>query len=179
MWVVRLQRVKRNAISVGSSPTFLQNLWRILSDMAYESRPGQFCYPFVARYSDSLEAVRSGDRIHVGAILCVSVQTAPGEEHTTSCTIGIESFWWRQSGRGLALNTHPPSSAKVKERIELYLYSISGPLWPVLSRKFSSQFIELYQPCIVTQPKAVSTGFLDSSPGLNPYRANVENMVSS
>jgi hypothetical protein len=26
----------------------------------------------------------------------------------------------------------PPSSAKVKERVELYLYSPSGPLWPVL-----------------------------------------------
>ena len=27
---------------------------------------------------------------------------------------------------------HTPSSAEVKERIELYLYSLSGPLWPVL-----------------------------------------------
>jgi hypothetical protein len=26
----------------------------------------------------------------------------------------------------------PPSSAEVKERIELYLYSPSGPSWPVL-----------------------------------------------
>jgi hypothetical protein len=26
----------------------------------------------------------------------------------------------------------PPSSAKVKEKVELYLYSPSGPLWPVL-----------------------------------------------
>jgi hypothetical protein len=30
---------------------------------------------------------------------------------------------------------HPPSSsARVKERVELYLYSPSGPLWPVLGR---------------------------------------------
>ena len=28
----------------------------------------------------------------------------------------------------------PPYSAEVKERIELYLYSLSGPLWPVLGR---------------------------------------------
>jgi hypothetical protein len=28
----------------------------------------------------------------------------------------------------------PPSSAEVKERVELYLYSLSGPLWPVLGR---------------------------------------------
>jgi hypothetical protein len=28
----------------------------------------------------------------------------------------------------------PPSSAEVKERVELYLYSPSGPSWPVLGR---------------------------------------------
>jgi hypothetical protein len=27
---------------------------------------------------------------------------------------------------------HTPSSAVVKERVQLYLYSPSGPLWPVL-----------------------------------------------
>jgi len=33
-------------------------------------------------------------------------------------------------GRGI---NHPlPSSAEVKERVELYLYSPSGPSWPVL-----------------------------------------------
>jgi hypothetical protein len=26
----------------------------------------------------------------------------------------------------------PPSSAKVKERVQLYLYSLSGPSWPVI-----------------------------------------------
>ena len=33
----------------------------------------------------------------------------------------------------MALTTHPhlPSSAEVKERIELYLYSTSGVSWPV------------------------------------------------
>jgi len=35
------------------------------------------------------------------------------------------------SGRGVALNT-PPSSAEVKERVQLYLYSPYGPSWPVL-----------------------------------------------
>jgi hypothetical protein len=35
-------------------------------------------------------------------------------------------------GRGA---NHPPSSsAEVKERVELYLYSSSGPSWPVLGR---------------------------------------------
>ena len=30
------------------------------------------------------------------------------------------------------LTTHPPSSAEVKERVELYICSPSGPSWPVL-----------------------------------------------
>jgi hypothetical protein len=35
-------------------------------------------------------------------------------------------------GRGV---DHPPSSStEVKERVELYLYSPSGPSWPVLGR---------------------------------------------
>ena len=33
-------------------------------------------------------------------------------------------------GRGVDLP--PPTSAKVKERVKLYVYSPSGPLWPVL-----------------------------------------------
>jgi hypothetical protein len=32
---------------------------------------------------------------------------------------------------GIALITHPPSSAEVKEGVELYLCSTSGPSWPV------------------------------------------------
>ena len=36
----------------------------------------------------------------------------------------------KQPGRGV---DHPlPSSAEVKERVELYLYSPSGPSWPAL-----------------------------------------------
>ena len=36
----------------------------------------------------------------------------------------------KRSGRGV---NHPPqSSAEIKERVELYLYSPSGPSWPVL-----------------------------------------------
>jgi len=33
----------------------------------------------------------------------------------------------------LSLVHQPPYSAEVKERVELYLYSTSGPLWPVIS----------------------------------------------
>jgi len=33
---------------------------------------------------------------------------------------------------GSSIDHPPPSSAKVKERVEPYLYSLSGPSWPVL-----------------------------------------------
>ena len=38
----------------------------------------------------------------------------------------------KQPGRGV--DQPPPYGAEVKERVELYLYSTSGPSWPVLGR---------------------------------------------
>jgi hypothetical protein len=38
----------------------------------------------------------------------------------------------KRPGRGV--DHPPPSSARVKERVELYLYSPSGPSWPILGR---------------------------------------------
>jgi hypothetical protein len=38
---------------------------------------------------------------------------------------------------GHGVDHQPPSSAKVKETVELYLYSPSGPSWPVLGRTFA------------------------------------------
>jgi len=60
-----------------------------------------------------------------------TVQTGPGA-HPASCTMGTGSFQGvERPGRGV---DHPPtpSSAEVKERVELYLYSTSGPWCPVL-----------------------------------------------
>ena len=50
---------------------------------------------------------------------------APGD-HLASCTMGTRS--------GLCINHPPPSSAEVKERVELYLCSSCGPSWPLLGR---------------------------------------------
>ena len=59
------------------------------------------------------------------AIFPASVQTRPGA-HPTSCAMGTEySRGVKQLGRGV--NNAPLSSAEVKERVELYLYSISEP----------------------------------------------------
>jgi len=51
--------------------------------------------------------------------------------YPASYTIGTRSFsGLKQLGRGV---DHPlPYSAKIKERVELYLYSPSEPFWPVL-----------------------------------------------
>ena len=60
------------------------------------------------------------------------VQTGPGD-HPASYTVGTGSFpGVNRLGSGL---DHPPlSSVEVKERVELYLYSASGPSWPVLGQ---------------------------------------------
>ena len=48
----------------------------------------------------------------------------------------------KRPGRGV---NHPlPSGAEVKERVELYLYSVSGPSWPVLGRTSPFYFTFLF-----------------------------------
>ena len=57
------------------------------------------------------------------------VSTDPGT-HPASCTMGTRSFpGVKRPVRGVY--SSPPSSAEVKERVQLYLYSPSGPSWPV------------------------------------------------
>ena len=59
--------------------------------------------------------------------------------YPASCTIGTGSSpGVKQPGRGV---DHPPlSSAEVKERVELYLYSPCGPSWPVI--RYTLPYIE-------------------------------------
>ena len=68
----------------------------------------------------------------MGARFSAPVQTGPGA-HPASYTMGTGSFpGVKRPGRGV--DRPPPSSAKVKERVELYLYSTYGPSWPVVRR---------------------------------------------
>jgi hypothetical protein len=73
---------------------------------------------------------RSADRIPVGVRFSAPVSTGPEAYPTpTLCVMGSYPGVKRPT-RGV---DHPhPFSAEVKERVELYLYSISGPSWPVL-----------------------------------------------
>ena len=69
------------------------------------------------RYSDSLRAGLSGDRVPVGARFSTPVQTGPAA-HPASYTMGTVSFAGvKRPGRGV--DQTPPSSAEVKERVEL------------------------------------------------------------
>jgi hypothetical protein len=65
-----------------------------------------------------------------GAKFSAHVQTGPGA-HPASCTMGTASFLGVKAA-GTWRWPSTPSSAEVKERVDLYLYSTSGPSWPVI-----------------------------------------------
>jgi hypothetical protein len=92
-----------------------------------------YCGPgLLSRYSDKLRVGRYGDRIPVGATFSTPVQTGPGA-YPASCKMGTKSFpGMRRSGRGT--DHPPPSKYRGHERVGLYLYSPSGPQWPVIGR---------------------------------------------
>ena len=57
-----------------------------------------------------------------GARFSAPVQTGP-EAHQAPCTVGTGSFPGVKERPGRDADTSPPSSAEVKNRVELYLYS--------------------------------------------------------
>ena len=84
--------------------------------------PGQ-----LSRYSDSLWAGQSGDQILVGMRFSTPTQKGPGV-HYSGYRVSFPGI--KQPGCGV--DHPPPSNAKVKGRVELYLCSPSGPSWPFL-----------------------------------------------
>jgi hypothetical protein len=92
--------------------------WSLIPYTA-KRRPGRHI-----QYSDSLHAERSSDQIPVVEKLSLPVQTSPGA-HLASYTMGpFPRVKW--PGCGVDHPTAP--SVEVKERVELHLYSASGPV---------------------------------------------------
>jgi hypothetical protein len=79
----------------------------------------------ISRYSDSLQAGRSGDRTPMGARYSTHVQTGPRAYPASYKMRTGSSPAVKQPGRGVE---HPPYLLpKVKVKVQLYLYSPSGP----------------------------------------------------
>ena len=92
-----------------------------------------------SRYSDSLRAGRSGDRIPVGGEI---FRTRPDRPWGPPSLLynGYRVF---PGGKAAGAWCWPPtpSSAEIKESVELYLYSTSGPSWPVIGWPLSLPFM--------------------------------------
>ena len=70
------------------------------------------------------------DRIPVGATFSAPVQNGPGA-YPASSTMGTGSFpGVKRAGRGV--DHRLSSSAEVKEKVQLYLYSTHGSSWLVI-----------------------------------------------
>jgi len=93
---------------------------------------GVNCPGWRSRCSDSLQSGRSGYRIPVGEIFPAPVQTCG--------TVGTRSFAGVKR-KGCGVEHPPPSSAEVKEIVDLHLYSNSGSSWSVLGWTFTFTFI--------------------------------------
>ena len=85
-----------------------------------------------------IPAGRSGDRIPVGAKSSAPIQTGA---HPASHTVNTGSFWGALKRPRHGVKHSPPSSAEVKERVELYLCSHSMPSWQVRESTLLSMFI--------------------------------------
>jgi hypothetical protein len=110
-------RPRREAADSATSGIDVKNAWsctfilfrfswrsaKLSADALLPYGPG-----YLSRYSDSLWAGRSGDRMPVGACFSLHVQTDPGA-HPASCTMGTGSCpGVKRPGRGV---DHPPHIA--------------------------------------------------------------------
>ena len=87
--------------------------------------------------------IRSGDRIPVGAKFSAPVESVP-RAYPASCTMGTGSFVRvKRPGRGA---DHPPQSkCRGHETVGIFLYSPSGPQWPVIGKTFTFTLINIFK----------------------------------
>jgi hypothetical protein len=101
-------------------------LKRIFSEYVYFKRSG-----LRSQNSDSMLIGLFKVRIPVEGDIPHSSRSSLGSTQSSTQQVPCHARRW--SGQGVVLtNSPPPSSAEVKERLELYLYSPSVPSWPLL-----------------------------------------------
>jgi hypothetical protein len=96
----------------------------------------------------------------VGAGFSVPVQNRPGA-YLATCIMGTGSFPGVKRP-GLSVDHPPPSSAEVKERVELYLYSPSGPFMACSRVNFTCTFTVTCLYTIVSNYSAVVGIYVES-----------------
>jgi hypothetical protein len=89
------------------------------------------------------------------------------EAHPASYTMATGSYLGvKRPGHGV---DHPSlSSAEVKERVELYLYFPSGPLWPVIgwTLPFTFTFIQKFTPQSIVLKNLIVADVVKKCPAL-------------
>jgi hypothetical protein len=84
---------------------------------------------------------------------------APALVPTQSPVQCVPCLFPRVKRQGRGVDRSPPSSVKGKERVELYIYSRSGPSWPDLGRTFALPPICV---CVYVTASCNSAHFIDS-----------------
>jgi hypothetical protein len=64
-----------------------------------------------------------------GFSIPVQTDTVP---HSSSCAMGTGSLFPGIKRSGSGVDHAPSSTSEVRERVELHLYSPSGPSWPIV-----------------------------------------------
>ena len=85
-----------------------------------------------------------------GARFSAPAQTDPGA-HPASCTC-VPGLFLEGKTAGAWCWPPTPSIVEVKERVELYLYSLSGPSWPVLGWTLPLLLPFRYQTLVIVEP---------------------------